>query len=298
MNKKYLIVLLSLLGLFATGSPNIVDSAWAASAEIPASCVQVLSGEADINCAKAFILQAIRGTAISRGLMWRAEGLFGAALIPQKPEGAMHMGLGYTSLFESALTTGTEVKAVKAAHGFYSPLFNSFSRFQTESVIAQREYYLVLIGKSLHGRFSYKEDGMAGFNLTPDPKYEDVTKINDYLDSAYALYKKMQAKGFNDNTLGDFIGIARAVQNFDGVETNNLMLLPFAQQVYDDAIAATIAEVRTGRNYGWVLSTQMKDRRLSAEDVIMAPEDEDQMAALVKIISEDFEYLVKLATKK
>lgn len=252
----------------------------------------------DMKSAKRLIILAIQATATLKGNWWTAHGLLGATRIPQQPDEALYASIGYASLFRSASASffrGTKMEAVDK--GPYSGLLDvMFDEASSSSWVYMREHYLGRLGYELNDRFRYNEEGNYGCILSPAPNHKMSLVMKQTVEQACAFYETMREKGFDDKTLGDAIGVASAVLEYDGIKLDSDVIfgLPHAKQIYKDVLTDVIKDIQKGTSFSYALAAQMDIRGLQKDDIIAMPESQEQMDAIVKLIKEDLDNIEKI----
>jgi len=254
----------------------------------------------DARAARRVIVAALEAGAVAQEDWWTANGLWGASRLPaSSPEGACAR-VGYRSLFGSAFAADANSKLERIATGPDVDTLLAAANAGSKCVIFQRESGLAALGYYLNARFQTDARGSFGRILTQNREHPADRELTKVLGGAYALYSRLEARGFDDKTLGDAIGFAQAFLEYDGIGAyesgiRESVYLPATAQSYRDAVKAMIEQMRRGRSFFDALGREMAASGFHRLDVIAEAADPAAQKALIKIVREDLDGLERLA---
>jgi hypothetical protein len=246
---------------------------------------------------KNLVLLALKATSWFKGDWLMAHGLLGTNMLDVN----VHDKSGYKSLF---LSLTQRFKMYASYLNDDNTLLTSLSKphKSLKSIIAKREASIYLISTELNGRYVYNNMGNFGRNYLPEKNRDSHKKLKQLLIDGLKVYGQLKEQGFDDKTLKDVLGMAYASLDYDGIylsvsEIRQLGVL----QIYSDALIATLIELKEKPNHSYEflekLGWEMQARNLSTFDDILAPSDDKNHLAILKIVEADLNQIRQPQTK-
>ena len=243
------------------------------------------------NSGKNLVLLVLKATSWFKGDWVLAHGLLGVNMLDIN----VHDRTGYKSLFFS-LTQRFKM------YSSYLNDDNALLNKSLKSIIAKREALIYLISWKLNSRYIYNDEGNFGRNYLPERNRKSHKKLKQLLVDGLKVYDQLKQQGFDDKTLKDTLGMAYASLDYDGVFLSAKTTRPLGTpQIYSDALTATLTELKGEPNHsnefleklGW----EMQARDLSTFDEILAPSNDKNHQAILKIVEADLNHIRQPQTK-
>ena len=247
----------------------------------------------DMAKAEKVISCVIRTGATEREVWWQGAGLAGTSMIPREPYEAFELFMGFASLFGSGVVNNSQTKIEAAVNGRYAVLL-ALNDLKSRSWVSARERFFALAGINFKDQFVYGPEGNYGRVIAPLPTHQNIKRLANALSDACNLYFDAKAKGFDDATLGDALGLAAAFLKHRNLFPADFTLdrgleerLPFPQHIYDEVFSGVMADMAKEIPFFYALKKEMSDRGLPTDDIVSSPQKFPQ-AALIGLISSDF----------
>ncbi|HRY28780.1 MAG TPA: hypothetical protein P5079_01940 [Elusimicrobiota bacterium] len=252
----------------------------------------------NFDSAKKIINATLEMTARAREAWWMANGMLGASRIPANTPKGSCACRGYNSLFSSGFASSQNTKMERVATGPCLDMLVLTDHPGCNSWVCLRERYIGRIGYYLNTRFQVDGRGFPGRILSSVREHKSHEELTKFLGDAYALYRRLEGRGYEDRTLGDAIGIVSAFLDYDGLMPSasgirEIMYLPATSQTYADTARSVIEDMRRGQTFYSALAVEMGKRNLHRNDIIAFPDDEAQHKVLLSLIREDLNGLEK-----
>ena len=246
---------------------------------------------------KNLVLLALKATSWFKGDWLMAHGLLGTNMLDIN----VHDRIGYKSLF---LSLTQRFKMYASYLNDDNTLLVDWVKPKEElkSIIAKREAFIYLISEQLNARYIYNNEGGFGRNYLPEKSRKSHKKLKQLLVDGLKVYDQLKHQDFDDKTLKDTLGMAYASLDYDGVYLSVTDIRQLGNlQTYSDALTATLTELKENPNHsnefleelGW----EMQARDLSTFDEILAPSNDKNHQAILKIVEADLNHIRQPQTK-
>ena len=246
---------------------------------------------------KNLVLLALKATSWFKGNWLMAHGLLGTNMLDIN----VHDRTGYESLF---LSLTQRFKMYASYLNDDNTLLVDWVKPKEElkSIISKREAFIYLISTQLNARYVYNNEGNFGRNYTPEKNRESNNSLKQILFEGLKVYDQLKQQGFDDKTLKDTLGMAYASLDYDGVFLSAKTTRPLGiPQIYSDALTATLTELKENPNHSYEfleeLGWEMQARDLSTFDEILAPSNDKNHQAILKIVEADLNHIRQPQTK-
>jgi hypothetical protein len=234
------------------------------------------------------VLLALKVTSRGMGNWVMAHGLLGVSMLNVNSIDE----LGYRSLFLKHAHGSGKLSTVRETNTS-DLLVNADSGMpeKTPSLIAKREAALYCLADQLWDRYIYNDEGNYAQVYEPSPRPKTNARLKGCIAAGMQIFHELKAKGFEDKTLKDALGVA-----FASVDRDRAMALPTdaftlgPPQVFRDALDAALRWPTNPQDNAFILrtlNTQMEARGLMASDEMLLPSSEEALDALLKIVADD-----------